>query len=76
MAGRRIGLAAFFAVAMSQILLYPVFRAWILDVSDECIRTPEEIGHLDRSIICQVITSILVILALWLYRHVMMTNMS
>lgn len=62
----RIGLVAFFAAAMSQILLYTVFRKWIIDVPAEFQRSPEEVAYLDGLVAFHVVTILLMILALWL----------
>lgn len=41
-----IGFVAFLIAAMSQIVLYTVFRQWILDVPAEFAPTPDEASYL------------------------------
>lgn len=67
-AGLRIGYLAFFIAAGSQILLYTVFRAWIVDVPEEFMRSPEDISHLNGLVMFHVLTVALVALAWWLER--------
>lgn len=66
--GWRAGYVAFFVAALSQILLYKAFRAWIIDVPDEFARTPEQIQQLDGLVVFHLVTAVLVILAIWLLR--------
>ena len=66
--GWRAGIVAFFAAAASQIVLYTVFRDWIVDVPEAFARTPEEIAYLDGLVIFHLVTLIIVTLALWLRR--------
>ncbi len=60
----RIGLIAFFAAAMSQIVLYTVLRSWITDVPEEFARPPE-VNSLNGLVIFHVVTIALVLFALW-----------
>ena len=62
------GYVAFFAAAASQILLYTVFRTWILEVPDEFAQTPEEIKYLDGLVIFHFVTVAAVLLAMWVQR--------
>ena len=66
--GWRAGYIAFFAAAISQIVLYTLFRAWILDVPEAFSRPPEEVKYLDMLVIFHVATIALVVLAIWLQR--------
>ena len=66
--GRRIGVVAFFVAAVSQILLYTIFRAWILDVPEAFARTPEEITYLDTLVAFHLVTIAAVAIALLLGR--------
>ena len=59
---------AFFAAALSQILLYTVLRSWILEVPVEFARTPEEIGYLGGLVTFHLLTVAAVLLAIWLQR--------
>ena len=52
----------------SQILLYTVFRAWIVDVPEAFARTPEEIAYLDSLVAFHGVTLVLVSLALLVQR--------
>lgn len=61
----RLGFVAFFAAAVSQIVLYTVLRSWIIDVPAEFQRSPEEIAYLDYLVGFHVVTIILVGVALW-----------
>ena len=63
----RLGLIAFFAAAVSQIVLYTLLRSWIIDVPAEFQRSPEEIGYLDL-VGFHVVTIVLVGFALWWQR--------
>lgn len=58
--GRRVGFVAFYAAAVSQILLYTLLRAWILDVPEAFARSPEEIAYLDLLVGFHVVTLALV----------------
>ena len=64
--GWRAGTVAFFVAALSQIILYTVFRTWIVDVPVEFARTPEEISYLDGLVVFHCVTLVLMILAIWL----------
>lgn len=69
--GRRsrvAGYVAYFFAAASQIVLCTVLRAWILDVPMEFTRTPEEIEYLDSLVVFQLVTIVVVVLAIWLRR--------
>lgn len=66
--GWRVGYVAFFVAVISQIVLYTVFRTWILDVPEKFYRAPEEVKYLDTLVIFHVVTIILVVLAIWLKR--------
>ena len=66
--GWRAGYFAFFAAALSQIVLYTMFRSWIVDVPQEFARSPEEIKYLDGLVLFHVITIAVVVLAIWLMR--------
>ncbi|MEL6298350.1 MAG: hypothetical protein AAFQ45_07250 [Pseudomonadota bacterium] len=66
--GWRVGYVAFFVAAVSQLLLYTVARAWILDVPAAFAHSPEEAGYLDSLGVFDVATIGLVALAIWLQR--------
>ena len=66
--GRRVGVIAFYAAAVSQIMLYTLFRDWIMDVGPAFTRTPEEIAYLDTLVGFHVVSMVLVSLALTMPR--------
>ena len=57
---KRFGLIAFFAAAISQILLYTLLRSWILDVPAEFAVAPEQVSYLNGLVAFHVITVALV----------------
>ena len=59
-----IGVAAFYTAAATQILLYTVFREWILDVPPELTASSEQLAYLDKLVWFHVITLMLVTAAL------------
>lgn len=60
----RIGVFAFFAVAISQIVLYTVLRSWIVDVPVKFTPAPEDLGYLNMVVIFHVVAIVLVLIAL------------
>jgi hypothetical protein len=54
--GRRFGFIAFYASAASQIRLYTLLRAWILDVPEAFARSPDEIAYLDLLVGFHIVT--------------------
>ena len=60
----RIGVIAFFAVALSQILLYTVLRPWIIDVPVKFAPTPEHLSYLTLMAGLQAGAVVLVLIAL------------
>ncbi|MFN3233018.1 MAG: hypothetical protein ACE363_12800 [Alphaproteobacteria bacterium] len=63
-AGRRIGYAAFYIAAGSQIVLYTVVRAWIMDVPAEFARPPEDLTYLDGLVVFHLVSASLVTFAI------------
>ncbi len=59
-----VGYVAFFAAALSQIILYTVLRPWILDVPPEYAPAPEQVSYLDGLVAFHAITLIAVAVAL------------
>ena len=57
---------AFFAAALSQIVLYTVFRSWIIDVPADIAPTAEEVAYLNSLVGFHLVSIALVLLALWL----------
>ena len=62
----RAGFIAFYLAAVSQIILYTVFRDWIMDVPAEFAVSDEQISSLTGLVIFHCITMVLVSLALWI----------
>ena len=60
----RVGFIAFFVAALSQIFLYTVFRAWILDVPEEFKPSPEQVDYLDLLVGFHIVTVVVVGLVL------------
>ena len=56
----KFGLGAFAVAAVSQIVLYTVFRSWILDVPPEFLPSPEQAGYLNQLVAFHATTLILV----------------
>ncbi|MBG03629.1 MAG: hypothetical protein CMM59_06080 [Rhodospirillaceae bacterium] len=50
----------FFIAAISQILLYTVFRDWILDVPEAFARGPEDRAYLEGLVIFHIATVLIV----------------
>ena len=64
--GYRFGFIAFYAAALSQLLLYTLLRDWILDVPAAFAPSPDEVGYLDTLVIFHLITLALMSTALWI----------
>jgi hypothetical protein len=60
----QIGVFAFFAVALSQILLYTLLRPWFIDVPVKFTPAPEHLGYLNMLVIFHVVSIVLVLIAL------------
>ena len=60
----RIGVFAFFAVSVSQLLLYTLLRPWILDVPVKFTPTPEHLGYINMLVIFHIVSILLVLVAL------------
>ena len=66
---RAFGIIAFLIGAVSQILLYTLFRAWIIDVPVEFAPTPEQVTYLTTLVWFHIVTlGIFAILLLRLWR--------
>lgn len=61
----KAGLVAFYLAAFSQILVYTLFREWIIDVPAEFAVSDEQRGYLTSLVIFHCITLVLVSVALW-----------
>lgn len=66
--GSWIGVGAFFLAAMSQIMLYTVFRDWVLYVPAAFQRSPEDLAYLDGLVGFHVLTCIAVAAAMMVVR--------
>ena len=62
----KLGFVAFYVAAVSQIILYTVFRNWIVDVPAEFVVSEEQRGYLTGLVIFHCVTVVLVSLALWI----------
>ncbi|MBT8415384.1 MAG: hypothetical protein KJO30_13750 [Boseongicola sp.] len=60
----RVGIAAFFMAAFSQICLYTVLRSWVLDVPPAFQRSPAEVAYLDSLVMFHIVTCLVVGLTL------------
>ena len=61
----RLGFVAFYVAALSQIILYTVFRNWIIDVPAEFAVSDEQRGYLTSLVIFHCVTLVLVTAAVW-----------
>ncbi len=61
----KVGFIAFYAAAFSQIVLYTLLRAWIIDVPAEFAVTAEQRSYLTSLVIFHGVTIVLVTWALW-----------
>jgi len=61
----KVGFAAFYVASLSQILLYTVFRDWVLDVPAEFAVSDEQGDYLTSLVIFHCTTLIVVTAALW-----------
>ena len=64
-----VGVVAFFCAALSQIVLYTVFRNWILDVPPEFQRGAQDLAYLDNLVVFHIVSSIAMGAAIMLRRH-------
>ena len=62
----KVGFGAFYLAALSQIVLYTLFRDWIIDVPQEFSVTEEQRGYLTTLVIFHCVTLAFVTFALWL----------
>ena len=60
----KVGYAAFYLAAISQILLYTVFRSWITDVPPEFAVTDEQRSYLTGLVVFHCFTLLIVAVAL------------
>ena len=60
----KVGYAAFYLAAVSQIVLYTVFRGWITDVPPEFAVTDEQHSYLTGLVIFHCVTIVLITAAL------------
>jgi hypothetical protein len=64
--GWKVGFIAFYLAAISQVFLYTLLRAWILDVPAEFAVSDEQRAYLNGLVVFHCVTVVLVSLALWL----------
>ena len=60
----KVGYAAFYLAAVSQIFLYTIFRDWIIDISSEFAVTSEQRSYLTTLVIFHCVTLVLMTVAL------------
>ncbi len=60
----KLGFVAFYVAAISQVILYTVFRDWIIDVPPEFTVSEEQRGYLTSLVVFHCVTMALVTLAL------------
>jgi len=60
----RIGVVAFFIVAISQILLFTVLRSWVVDVPVKFTPAPAHLSYLTMVVIFHIVAIVLVLVAL------------
>ena len=60
----KVASIAFYLAAISQIVLYTVFRAWIIDVPEEFAVSPEQVSYLTVLVVFHIVTLVLVTIAL------------
>lgn len=60
----KAGFIAFYVAAISQIILYTVFREWVIDVPPEFSVSEEQRGYLTSLVVFHCVTFILVTFAL------------
>ena len=60
----KAGYVAFYIAALSQILLYTVFRSWIVDVPPEFAVSDEQRSYLTGLVVFHCVTLVLVTIAL------------
>ncbi len=65
----KVSYIAFYVAAMSQIILYTLLRAWIIDVPEVFAVTPEQESYLTTLVLFHVVTLVLVTIALWARRR-------
>ena len=56
----RVSVAAFYIAAISQIILYTIFRKWVIDVPENYAVSPDQESYLSVLVIFHVITLVLV----------------
>ena len=54
----RLATVCFYCAALSQIVLYTVFRSWIVDVPEPFTLSTEEVAYLDTLVIFHAVTLI------------------
>ncbi len=60
----KVSYFAFYIAAISQIILYTLFRAWIIDVPDQFAISPDQESYLTVLVVFHVVTLVLVSVAL------------
>ena len=60
----KVAYIAFYLAAISQMVLYTLFRAWIIDVPEEFAVSPEQESYLSTLVIFHIVTLVLVTIVL------------
>ena len=60
----KVASIAFYLAAISQIILYTVFRAWIIDVPEEFAVSSEQVSYLTVLVVFHIVTLVLVTIVL------------
>ena len=61
----KVGFIAFYTAAISQIILYTILRAWIVNVPEEFAVSNQQRGSLTGLVIFHCVTIVMISLALW-----------
>ena len=61
----KVSYAAFYLAAVSQVILYTYFRAWILEVPEAFAVSPEHQSYLTALVVFHGVTLALITTALW-----------
>ena len=66
----RVSYIAFYIASVSQIVLYTLFRSWVIDVPKEFAVSPEQESYLTVLVVFHIVTIILVTAALRIMHNI------